>query len=143
VKVKDMMTRSVECVWPQDTLQEAATRMKEMKIDPLAVCDRTHIVGTLTDRDIAVRATAAGRDPRTTKVSDVMTREVIKCYEDEPVEEAERLMQSRLVRRILVVNRDDRPVGILSMGGWEAETGNPQRVGTVRRDVAERTMQRP
>ena len=115
MKVKDMMTRSVECVWPQDTLQEAAARMKEMKIDPLPVCDRTHIVGTLTDRDIAVRATAAGRDPRTTKVSDVMTREVITCHEDDPVEEAERLMRSRLVRRIVVVNRDDRPVGILSL----------------------------
>jgi CBS domain-containing protein len=116
VKVKDMMTRSVECVWPQDTLQEAAARMKETKINPLPVCDQTHVVGMLTDRDIAVRATAARRDPRTTKVSDVMTRDVITCYEDDPVEEAERLMRSRLVRRILVVNRDDRPVGILSLG---------------------------
>jgi predicted transcriptional regulator len=133
MKVKDMMTRSVECVWPQDTLQEAASRMKEMKIDPLPVCDLTHIVGTLTDRDIAVRA-AAGRDPRTTKVSDVMTREVITCYDDDQLEEAERLMQSRLVRRILVVNRDDRPVGILSLGDLSAETSNPQRVGSVRRD---------
>ena len=48
-----MMTRMPECVWPQDTLQEAAARMKEMKIDPLPVCDQTHIVGMLTDRDIA------------------------------------------------------------------------------------------
>jgi predicted transcriptional regulator len=116
VKVKDMMTRSVECVWPQDTLQEAAARMMETKIDPLPVCNLTHIVGTLTGRDIAMRAKAAGRDQRNTKVCDVMSREVITCYEDDQVEEAQRLMQSRLVRRILVVNRDDRPVGILSLG---------------------------
>jgi predicted transcriptional regulator len=116
VKVKDIMTRSVECVWPQDTLQEAAARMMETKIDPLPVCNLTHIVGTLTGRDIAMRAKAAGRDQRKTKVCDVMSREVITCYEDDQVEEAQRLMQSRLVRRILVVNRDDRPVGILSLG---------------------------
>ena len=116
MQVKDIMTRSVECVWPQDTLQEAAVRMKEMKISPLPVCDLTHIVGMLTVRDIATRGGAAGRDPQTTKVGDVMTREVIKCYEDDQVEEAERLMQLRLVRRIVVVNRDDRPVGILALG---------------------------
>jgi CBS domain-containing protein len=120
VKVKDMMTPSVECVWPQDTLQEAAARMKETKINPLPVCDLTHIVGMLSDRDIAERAAARGRDPRTIKVSDVMTRDVITCHEDDPVEEAERLMRSRLVRRILVVNRDDRPVGILSLGDLSA-----------------------
>jgi CBS domain-containing protein len=142
VKVKDIMTRSVECVWPQDTLQEAAFRMKETKIDPLPVCDLTHIVGTLAGRDIAVRATAAGRDPRTTKVSDVMSREVITCYEDDQVEEAARLMQSRLVRRILVVNREDRPVGIMSLGDSAADNDKSQGVGSVHQDVSDPAMQR-
>jgi CBS domain-containing protein len=140
VKVKDMMTRSVECVWPQDTLQEAVIRMKETKIDQLPVCDLNHIVGTLNGREIAMRVAAVGRDPRKTRVSDVMSREVITCHEDDPLEEAERLMQSRLVRRILVVNRDDRPVGILSLGHVAAEAGNTQGVGSVPRDVSEPAM---
>jgi predicted transcriptional regulator len=66
-----------------------------------------------------------------------MTCEVIRCFEDEEVEEAERLMQSRQVRRILVVNRDERLVGIVSLGDLAAETGNPQRVGEVLQDVSE------
>jgi CBS domain-containing protein len=142
MRVKDIMTASVECVWPDDTLQEAAVKMKEMEIGPLPVCDRLHIVGMLTDRDIAIHGVAAGRDPRLTKVSDVMTREVISCYEDEDVEEAERLMQSRQVRRILVVNRDDHLVGIVSLGDLAAETGNPQRVGEVLQDVSEPSIPR-
>ena len=142
MKIKDIMTSNVECVWPEDTLQEAALKMKEMGIGPLPVCDRLHIVGMLTDRDIAIRGVAAGRDPRSTKVRDVMTCEVIRCFEDEEVEEAERLMQSRQVRRILVVNRDERLVGIVSLGDLAAETGNPQRVGEVLQDVSEPAMPR-
>jgi CBS domain-containing protein len=142
MKVKDIMTSNVECVWPEDTLQEAALKMKEMGIGPLPVCDRLHIVGMLTDRDIAIRGVAAGRDPQSTKVRDVMTCEVIRCFEDEEVEEAERLMQSRQVRRILVVNRDERLVGIVSLGDLAAETGNPQRVGEVLQDVSEPAMPR-
>jgi CBS domain-containing protein len=142
MKVKDIMTSNVECVSPEDTLQEAALKMKEMEIGPLPVCDRLHIVGMLTDRDIAIRGVAEGRDPRSTKVSDVMTREVIRCFEDEEVEEAERLMQSRQVRRILVVNRDERLVGIVSLGDLAAEAGNPQRVGEVLQDVSEPAMPR-
>jgi CBS domain-containing protein len=142
MKVKDIMTSNVECVWPEDTLQEAALKMKEMGIGPLPVCDRLHIVGMLTDRDIAIRGVAAGRDPRSTKVRDVMTCEVIRCFEDEEVEEAERLMQSRQVRRILVVNRDERLVGIVSLGDLAAETGNPQRVGEVLQDVSEPAIPR-
>jgi CBS domain-containing protein len=142
VKVKDIMTSNVECVGPDDTLQEAALKMKDMGIGPLPVCDRLHIVGMLTDRDIAIRGVAAGRDPQSTKVRDVMTCEVIRCFEDEEVEEAERLMQSRQVRRILVVNRDERLVGIVSLGDLAAETGNPQRVGEVLQDVSEPAMPR-
>ena len=142
MRVQEIMTSKVECVWPEDTLQEAALKMKEMEIGPLPVCDRLHIVGMLTDRDIVIRGVAAGRDPRSTKVRDVMTCEVIRCYDDEEVEEAERLMQTRQVRRILVVNRDDRLVGIVSLGDLAAETGNPRRVGEVLHDVSEPAMPR-
>jgi CBS domain-containing protein len=142
MKIKDIMTLNVECVWPDDTLQEAALKMKEMEIGPLPVCDRDHIVGILTDRDITVRGVALGRDPRSTTVGDVMTREVIHCYEDEEADEAARLMQTRQVRRILVVDRDQRLVGIVSLGDLAAETGNPQRVGEVFQDISEPSIPR-
>jgi len=141
MKIQDIMTKNVECVWPDDTLQEAAFKMKEMEIGPLPVCDGGRIVGMLTDRDITVRGVALGCDPRSTMVRDVMTREVIQCYEDEESEEAERLMETRQVRRILVVNRDERLVGIVSLGDLAA-TGSPLRVGEVLQKVSEPAMPR-
>jgi CBS domain-containing protein len=142
MKIKDIMTQNVECVWPDDTLQEAALKMKEMGIGPLPVCERDKIVGMLTDRDITVRGIARGCDPLSTRVRDVMTHEVIHCYEDEDAEAAERLMQTCQVRRVLVVNRDQHLVGILSLGDLAAESGNPQRVGEILQDISEPSIPR-
>ena len=138
--IRDIMTPDVECVWPDDTLQEAALKMKELDVGPLPVCDRDHIAGMLTDRDITVRAVAEGRDPKSTRARDVMTRDVIYCYEDEDAEEAARLMQARQVRRILVLNRNKRLVGIVSLADLGAGTGDPQRIGEVLQDVSERPV---
>jgi len=140
MKIKDIMTPNVECVRPDDTLQEAALKMKELEIGPLPVCDRDHIVGMLTDRDITVRAVALGKDPRSTEVREAMTPTVVHCYEDDDPEEAERMMEKWQVRRVLVVNRDDRLVGILSLGDLAADSGNSQRVGEVLHDVSEPAM---
>jgi CBS domain-containing protein len=142
MRINEIMTTNVECVWPDDTLQEAAFKMKEMEIGPLPVCERNRVVGMLTDRDITVRGVALGCDPQTTRVRDVMTPEVIYCYEDEEAEEAERLMQTRQVRRILVVDRNERLVGIVSLGDLAAETGNRERVGQVLQDISEPAMPR-
>src|SRR5690242_2022236 len=96
--IRDIMTRDVECVGPDDTLQEAALKMKELDVGPMPVCDHDRIAGMLTDRDITIRAVAEGRDPRSTRVRDVMTRDVVACCEDDAVEEAARLMQERQIR---------------------------------------------
>jgi CBS domain-containing protein len=140
--IRDIMTRDVECVWPDDTLQEAALKMKELDIGPLPVCDRDRVVGMLTDRDITIRAVAEGRDPRSTRVRDVMTQNMVSCYEDEAVEEAARLMQERQIRRLLVLNRNKRLVGIVSLADLAAETGDPHRIGEVLQDVSEPAMPR-
>jgi CBS domain-containing protein len=141
MKIQDIMTTNVECVWPDDTLQEAALKMKEMEIGPLPVCDGGRILGMITDRDITIRSVALGCDPRSTMVRDIMTREIIRCYEDEECEEAERLMETRQVRRILVVNRDEQLVGILSLADLAA-TGSAQRVGEVLQEVSEPAISR-
>jgi CBS domain-containing protein len=115
MQVKDVMTKGVEVVRPDATLEEAAKKMKSLDIGPLPVCDGEKLVGILTDRDITVRATAEGRDPKQTKVQEVMSKELIYCVEDQDVEEATKLMQSKQIRRVPILNRDKRLVGILSL----------------------------
>jgi CBS domain-containing protein len=91
---------------------------------PLPVCDNDRLAGLITDRDIAVRAVAEGCDPRTTTVKDVMTPDVVYCFEDQDVQEAAQLMREHQVRRLVVLNRDKRLVGIVSLGDLAVETGD-------------------
>src|SRR3954447_15947867 len=122
MKIKEIMSRQVECVRPGDTLQDAARKMKDLDVGPMPVCgDDDKIVGMLTDRDIAIRAVAEGKDPRTTKVQDAMSEGVAWCFEDQDAEEAAELMQERQIRRLLVMSRDKRLVGIVSLGDMAAE----------------------
>lgn len=120
--VKEIMTREVQVIGPDSTLEEAARKMKDLDIGPLPVCENGRLVGMLTDRDIAVRSTARGEDPTRNRVRDVMTPEVIYCFEDEDVAKAGQLMKKKQVRRLLVLNRDKQLVGILSLGDVAVKT---------------------
>src|ERR1700736_5017930 len=113
--VKEIMTRNVEVVSPGDTLEQAARKMEELNIGPLPVCEGNRVVGILTDRDITVRATAAGCDPKTTLVSEAMSHDVISCHEDQDVSEAAAIMKEHQIRRLLVMSRTDDLVGIVSL----------------------------
>jgi len=138
MQVKDIMTPKPECVRPDDTLQDAARRMRDLDVGPLPVCgDDDRLAGMITDRDITVRAVAEGKDPRTTRVREVMTEEIIYCFEDQDVQEAARTMQERQVRRLLVMNRDKRLVGIVSLGDLATESGDTRKSGEVLQDVSE------
>src|SRR4051794_23160533 len=124
MQLKDIMTPKPECIRPDDTLQNAAARMRDLDVGPLPVCgDDDRLAGMITDRDIAVRAVAEGKDPRTTRVREAMTEEIIYCFEDQDVQEAARTMQERQVRRLVVLNRGKRPGGIGSVGGGAAPAG--------------------
>src|SRR2546423_10403674 len=113
MQVSKVMTRDAECVRPDTTLQEAARKMRDLDVGPLPVCgDNDKLVGMLTDRDIVVRAVAEGKDPRTAKVRDAMSEGVCYCFEDDDVTEAARLMKEKQIRRLVVLNRDKRLVGI-------------------------------
>jgi len=142
MRIKDIMTPDVECVSPDDTLQDAAAKMKSLDVGPLPVCERNRVVGILTDRDITVRAVSEGLDPKSTRVGRVMSRVVIYCFEDEDVEDAARLMQERQVRRILVLNHDQQLSGIVSLGDLAMEAEDPHRIGRVLQDVSEPTIPR-
>jgi CBS domain-containing protein len=137
MRVSQVMTQHVECVQPNATLQEAAERMKAMDIGALPVCDEDRLEGMLTDRDIAVRSVSAGRDACIDRVGDVMTPEVFCCYADDEVSAAAELMKEKQVRRLLVLNREKRLVGIISLGDLAIGTDNDALVGETLEGVSE------
>jgi CBS domain-containing protein len=137
VQIKEIMTPHVEVIHPEASIQEAAQKMKGLDVGPLPVCTGERLEGMLTDRDITVRAVAEGRDPKTTKVQEVMTTEVIYAFEDQDVAEAARLMEQHQIRRIVVLNRDKRLVGIVSLGDVAVHAGNARQAGQTLGRVSE------
>ena len=134
--LKDIMTRDVEVIHPNASLQEAADRMDALNVGPLPVCDGDRLVGMITDRDVVVRATAAAMDPRTARVRDAMTDEVIFAFEDQDVREAARLMAEKQIRRLVVLNRDKRLVGIVSLGDIATATRDERQAGGILEQVS-------
>ena len=116
MNVSEVMTREVETVRPDASLMDAAARMEELDVGMLPVCDGERLVGMLTDRDITTRATAAGTNPRTARVQEAMTAEVVYCFEDQDISEATQLMQDKQIRRLAVLDRTKRLVGIVALG---------------------------
>lgn len=117
MRLSNIMTGAIQTVAPGASLAEAARKMASQDIGSLPVCSgERKVVGIITDRDITVRAVARGLDPNQTPVQDVMTREVLACRADSGVEAACALMESRQVRRIVVIDEQDAPIGIVSLG---------------------------
>lgn len=115
MKVRDKMTRNVRLIGPEATIRKAAHTMAECDAGALPVAKDDHLVGMVTDRDIAVRAVAKGKGLET-KVQEVMTSDIKYCFEDEDLGHVARNMGEQQVRRLPVMNRDKRLVGILSLG---------------------------
>jgi len=136
MQVKDVMTISVQTIRPDSSLQEAAERMKTLDVGTLPVCENDRLVGMITDRDITVRAVAQGIGGTVGQVRDVMTPDVVYCFEDHEVEEAARLMKEHQIRRLVVLNRDKRLVGIVSLGDLAVETGDEKLAGGTLEEVS-------
>ena len=115
MQVQDIMTRDVSLVSPDETLKMAACRMSELDVGILPVTENDRLVGIITDRDIAIRGIAEGLGP-SAKVREVMTPEVKYCFADQEIDEIAGNMADIQVRRLPVVDRDKRLVGILSLG---------------------------
>lgn len=115
MKVREAMTPDVRLVNPQQTIREAARLMAECDIGALPVGANDRLVGVITDRDIAVRAVADGRGPDT-RIDEVMSSDVKYCFDDEELDAVADNMGQIQVRRLPVVNRDKRLVGIVALG---------------------------
>ena len=116
MKISELMTPDVELVQPDDTLHTAARMMADLDTGALPVGENDKLAGMITDRDITIRAVAEGRDPDQTKVRDAMSEHIRFCFEDEDTREVGRKMSEWAVRRLPVLNRDKRLVGIISLG---------------------------
>lgn len=137
MQIKDVMTRDVEVIRPDTTIADAAARMTALDVGPLPVCDGDRLMGMLTDRDITTRATAAGQDPHTATVRDAMTTEVVYCFEDQDVQEAAGLMKTHKIRRLPVLNREKRLVGLISLGDLAVKTGEEKTPADALTEVSE------
>lgn len=135
MKVKDAMTSEVRMVSPAQTIRDAARLMAELDVGALPVAEHDRLVGMITDRDIAVRAVAEGL-PAETPISKIMSPEVLYCFEDQRLEEVTRNMGDVQVRRLPVVNRDKRLVGIVAFADL-ARSEQPTTVGRAVSHVSE------
>ncbi|MCA1323638.1 CBS domain-containing protein [Herbaspirillum sp. alder98] len=121
--IADVMTRSVHTLRPDDTIILAARTMDELDIGVVPVLDGERLVGLVTDRDIVLRAVARELGPDST-LRDIMSHEVVWCYEDEPVDDVLDDMVQRQIRRVPVLDRQRQLVGMLSLGDIAAKTQN-------------------
>jgi CBS domain-containing protein len=123
MKIREIMTPNVQCVQPGDTLTEAASLMRQLDVGGLPVCEHDKVIGMITDRDIAIRAVADGRDPNQATVRETMSPGIVYyVLEDQDVEDAIRVMEQHQIRRAPVMNRDEKLVGIVSIGDIAVET---------------------
>ena len=136
MQVSEIMTRAVETIAPDASLQQAAAAMEALGVGSLPVCDGARLVGAITDRDIVIRGVAAGLSPVEAEVRDCMTEDIAYAFCDEEADEVLDRMKVLQIRRLAVLDRDKSLAGIVSLGDIATE---PQAaaLGTVGSAIAE------
>src|SRR2546429_4045995 len=135
--LKEVMTRSIEEIGPDTSLKDAAQKMKSLDIGALPVCENDKLIGMLTDRDIAVRAVADGKDPAQACARDAMSSGAVWCYEDDDIRDAARIMEQRQIRRLVVFDRNKRAVGMVSLGDIATRLRDEQLSADVLEQVSQ------
>jgi CBS domain-containing protein len=115
MKIKDIMTKDIACVDTKSTAADAAKKMKDQNVGSVLVIEKNQLQGLVTDRAIATKAVAEEKDPRSVPVTDIMTRNVVGCSEDDDVFDALQTMGKNRIRRLPVVNQQSQLVGVVSM----------------------------
>jgi len=133
MRVSEIMSRDVQVCSPGSTIRDCAKTMAAIDAGAIPVGDNDHLVGMITDRDIAVRAVAEQKPP-TTKVREVMSQEVLYCFDDQDLDDIAQNMSDVKVRRLPVVNREKRLVGIVSIGDL-AKGANAASTGQTVADI--------
>jgi len=136
MQIREVMTSDVRLVDPGTTLKDAAQMMRDGDFGLLPIGENDRLVGTITDRDITIRAVASGKDPNSTTVRDAMSQGIFYCFEDQSVDEVAAMMGDKQVRRMPVLNRDKRLVGIVALGDLATESGADDDAGEALSEIS-------
>src|SRR5437879_903480 len=127
MKIREIMSTNVECVPPNSGIRDLANKMKMLDVGFVPICENDRLVGTVTDRDIVIRCLAGGQDVNSCKAGEIMSKNIFWCYEDQDVKDVAEKMRDNDVRRMLILNKGKRLVGVVSIGDIskveEKETG--------------------
>lgn len=135
---EEVMTPSPACCQPNQTTVDAAEVMQREDVGLVPIVGtNTRLIGVLTDRDIALKVVAAGRDPRGTAISEVTTPDPVSCLPQQAVETVMELMASRQVRRVPIVDKDGAIVGIVSQADIATRLASPKETGDVVQAISE------
>ena len=135
-KIKELMSTNVQVIGPDETIGDAAQKMQNGNFGMLPVKENDRMIGSISDRDIAIRAVAAGK-ASSTKVREVMTEGIICAFEDDSVAEAAKLMSEHQIRRLPIVNADKRLVGIVALGDFAVENADVKVAGEALAEISQ------
>jgi len=136
MQVSELMSSDVKMVSPETTLREAARLMREADTGFLPVSENDRLVGAVTDRDIALRAVAEGKDPNATRVREAMSAHVAYCFEDQDPREIADMMGEKQIRRLPVLNRAKRLIGVVSLGDLARLTHQNPKIGQALGEIS-------
>lgn len=137
MQLREIMTPQVEVVAPTVPLVDCARKMRDLNVGAIPVCDGDRLQGMVTDRDLAIRGLAEGLNPKKTRVAEVMSADVAWCYEDQEASDAAAIMREKQIRRLPVLDRQKRLVGIVSLGDLSVKTGDRALAGDTVEAVSE------
>lgn len=126
MNISEVMSLNVRMIDPEESLVQAARSMDDLGVGTLPVAENDRLIGMITDRDIVLRGVASGKDVSATRVREAMSDEVLYCFDDQPVAEVTSNMGLKQVRRLPVVNRDKKLVGIVSLGDIATSDANAE-----------------
>ena len=135
-KIKELMSTDVQVIGPDETIGDAAQKMQNGDFGMLPVKENDRMIGSISDRDIAIRAVATGK-ASSTKVREVMTEGIICAFEDDSVAEAAKLMSEHQIRRLPIVNADKRLVGIVALGNFAVENADVKVAGEALAEISQ------
>ncbi len=135
-KIKELMSRDVQVISPDETIREAAQHMLKGNFGMMPVVENDRMIGSISDRDITIRAVASGKDAGT-KVREVMSEGIHWAYEDDSVTEVAKLMSEHQIRRLPIVNADKRLVGIVALGDFAVDSADIAVAGEALAEISQ------
>lgn len=134
---KEIMSKNPEILAPSATLKEVAAQMSSHNFGFIPIGENDRLIGTITDRDIVVRAVTQGKDPNKTTVRDIMSKGIQYCFETDDIEKVVKQMKDLQIRRLIVLNKDKRITGIISLGDIATKLNDERLCGELTSAVSE------